>query len=254
MAVTFERRTQIIDYLRESPRVSTRELGIQFAVSEVTIRHDLDILEREGWITRVHGGAELIPRLQLEQSYKERETLNLVAKIRIARAASALIREGDTILIDSSTTAFQLTACLNDFKHLTVITNHFHVARVLSPMSNIDLLLLGGTVRSETWSIVGSLAEETARGLHARLGFFGAAGITLERGSMDADIREVGVKRAMASAAQHIVLLADSSKFGRESLRTAIEFSHIAHLFTDKQLEANYINELNQTTINWTQV
>lgn len=229
----FDRRSQILEYLRENHRASTRALSDLFGVSEVTIRLDLQKLEEEGWLARVHGGAEIGPRLQHELPMAARELQNLEAKQRIAQAAVGFIQNGDTILIDSSTTAFHLTEFLKGYQNLTVVTNNFHVARVLSPLRGLDVVILGGSVRSETWSIVGPLAEEMIAALRIDKGFFGAAGVSLRRGLTDADIREVQIKRKMAASTQQLYALVDSTKFGKEAFSTTIPLEKVDYLITD---------------------
>ena len=129
--------------------------------------------------------------LQGEQSFTERQSLHLAEKISIARAAAELVEPGETILLDSSTTAFQLAQQLKAFTRLRVITNNLQVVATLSPVAGIEILLLGGTVRPETASVVGPAAEAMLATMNADKGFFGAAGLTVERGLTDADLREV---------------------------------------------------------------
>ncbi len=236
----FDRRSEIIRYLQENQRASTRRLSELFEVSEVTIRHDLNNLEEHGWIARVHGGAEIALPLQNEQSFSERQRLHLTEKVNIARAAAALIEPGDTILLDSSTTAFQLAHQLKELSPLRVVTNNLQVVATLSASAGIELVLLGGFVRNETASVVGPSAAEMLDRLNADHGFFGAAGLTIERGLTDADMREAQVKRAMVKAAGHVSVLLDSSKFGQRAFATFATLAEVDHLFTDDGIPAEY--------------
>ncbi len=120
---TFERRNEIIQHLQEKERASTQSLSHLFQVSEVTIRNDLNELEKRGWISRVHGGAEIARRLQDEQPFAMRQVLQLEEKIGIAKAAALLVKPGDTIILDSSTTTFQLALQLKEFTNLRVVTH-----------------------------------------------------------------------------------------------------------------------------------
>jgi len=237
---TFDRRSEIIRHLQQNQRASTRSLSELFQVSEVTIRHDFNTLEQQGWITRVHGGAELAARLQSEQSFAARQTLHLGEKINIARAAAGLVEPGDTIIMDSSTTAFQLALQLQEMRDLRIVTNNLHVVTALSPAAGIEVMLLGGIVRSETSSVVGPPAEEMLSRLNADKGFFGAAGLTLERGLTDADLREAQVKRAMVKAVGQVNILLDSSKFGQRAFATFATLSEVDHLFTDDKIPVEY--------------
>lgn len=237
---TFDRRSEIIRHLQQQQRASTRTLSDLFRVSEVTIRHDLTNLEQQGWLTRVHGGAEIAPQLQGEQSFALRQTLHAEEKINIAQAAARLVQSGDTIILDSSTTAFQLALQLREATDLRVMTNNLHVVALLSTCGGIEVVLLGGLVRNETASVVGPPAEEMLARFNADRGFFGAAGLTIERGLVDADLREAQVKQAMVKAAGQVNVLLDSSKFGQRAFATFASLAEVDHLFTDEYIPADY--------------
>ena len=223
----FERRNRIIEQLRTNQRVSTRSLSDLYHVSEVTIRHDLRTLESEGWLARIHGGAQSGPRLETELPMSVREKQNLEAKQRIAQAALAFIEDGDTIVLDSSTTALQLSRLLTERRNLTVVTNNYQIPLLLCPTGHMEIIVLGGSVRGSTWSVVGPLAEEFISGLRINKGFFGAAGISLTRGLTDADMREVQIKREMAKASQQLYALVDATKFGKEAFSTTIALERL---------------------------
>jgi DeoR/GlpR family transcriptional regulator of sugar metabolism len=217
---TFERRNEIIRRLQESGRLSTHTLSRQLHVSEVTIRNDLQVLAAQGWVQRLHGGAELAPRMQFEQSFATRLGEHAAEKQRLAQAAAALVQPGDTILLDSSTTVFQLALNLREMPDLRVVTNNIHAAATLAMNPAIEVILLGGVVRDKTASVVGPYAVEMLAGLHAHKAFLSASGLTLERGLTDADLREVEVKRAMVKAAAQVIILLDASKFGQQAFLT----------------------------------
>jgi DeoR/GlpR family transcriptional regulator of sugar metabolism len=237
---TFDRRSEIIRHLRQRQRASTRALSDMFQVSEVTIRHDLTNLEQQGWLTRVHGGAEITPQLQGEQSFALRQTLHAEEKINIAQAAARLVQSGDTIILDSSTTAFQLALQLTESTDLRVMTNNLHIVAMLSTCAGIEVVLVGGVVRNETASVVGPPAEEMLAWFNADKAFFGAAGLTIERGLVDADLREAQVKRAMVKAAGQVNVLLDSSKFGQRAFATFASLAEVDQLFTDEKIPADY--------------
>lgn len=237
---TFDRRSEIIRHLQKNQRVSTRSLSKLFQVSEVTIRHDLNNLEQQGWITRVHGGAEIGSLLQGEQSFALRQTLHVEEKANIARAAARLVEPGDTIMLDGSTTAYQLAVQLKELTELWVVTNNLHVAATLSPCDGIEVVLLGGVVRNETSSVIGPPAEEMLNWLNADKGFFGAAGLTIGRGLTDADLREAQVKRAMVKAVGQVNVLIDSTKFGQRAFAIFAALADVDHLFTDDRVPIEY--------------
>jgi DeoR/GlpR family transcriptional regulator of sugar metabolism len=210
-------------------------------VSKVTIRHDLAELAEHGWIARVHGGAAVV--LQNEQPLSARESQHIAEKVGVAQAAARLVTSGDRIALDSSSTAYQLALQLTrraDLNHLTIVTNNVQIAMAVAPSPGIDVLLIGGFVRAETWSAVGPTTEAMISTVHVHRGFFGAAGITLKRGLTDADIREVQVKQALMRSVDEITVLVDSSKFGTESFSTTIELQAVHRLITDSHISSEY--------------
>jgi DeoR/GlpR family transcriptional regulator of sugar metabolism len=237
---SFDRRSEIIRHLREHERLSTRALSDAFQVSEVTIRSDLNSLEEQGWVQRVHGGAELAPRWRLEQSFADRQTEHLAEKQRLARAGAALVHPGDSLMLDGSTTAFQLALQLREMSDLRVVTNNLQVALALAVNPAIEVMVLGGIVRGNTASAVGSRVPEMLEDLHAGRGFFGASGLTAERGLTDADVREVEAKRAMVRAVDEVVALLDSSKFGQQAYLTFARLDQVHRIITDDGLPADY--------------
>ena len=237
---TFERRSEIIQHLQETERASTQSLSQLFQVSEVTIRNDLNELEKRGWISRVHGGAEIVRRLQDEQPFAMRQALQIVEKISIAKSAASLVKPGDTIILDSSTTAFQLALHLKEISNLRVVTNNLHVVSTLSPCQGIEVIIVGGIVRGKTASVVGPPAEEMMASWHAHQGFFGAAGLTRQRGLTDADIREAQIKKRMIKAVDKVNVLLDASKFGTQAFSTFASLEDIDQLFTDNKIPEEY--------------
>lgn len=250
---TFDRRTAILAYLQRHRRASTRQLSDLFGVSEVTIRSDLATLEESGHLSRQHGGAELPGPAQAEQPFELRRGQHPREKVEIARAAAATIEPGDTILLDASSTAYQLALALKDRRNLTVVTNNVQTAAALAGNPSLEIILVGGLVRGDNWSVVGVLAEEMLGKLHATRGFFGAAGLTLDRGLTDADTREVQIKRAMIAAARYVAVLLDASKFGQQSFLTFAGLTDVDHLISDAipeaYREACRLNEVRLTLV-----
>ena len=257
----FDRRSAILEYLQVHGRASTSELSQQFGVSEVTIRTDLAALQGSGWLDRRHGGAEVAPRTEAaprtalavptvgEQPFDQRRALHGPEKAEIARAAAAMVQPGDHILLDGSTTAYHLALQLRGLQDVTVITNNLRVAQVLAENPGLEVLLIGGVLRGGTWSTVGVLAEEMLAKLHARQGFFGAAGFTLDRGFTDADTREVQVKRALVAAAGRVNVLLDSTKLGQQALLTFAQLSQVHCVVTDRGLAPDYADAMRRAGV-----
>lgn len=251
---TFDRRSEIVRYLQKNRRASTRALSDRFDVSEVTIRNDLNRLEESGWLTRIHGGAEIAPHIQREQPFDVRRYLHPLEKESIARAAAATIQSGETIVLDGSTTAYRLAMHLNDVRELRIVTNNLYVVNTLMGNKNIEVVLLGGVVRGETATVVGPLAEEMVARLHANKGFFGAAGLIRQRGLTDADIREAQIKRAMIRIVDSVNVLLDSSKFGVQAFQPYAALHEIQRLFTDEKIPSEYVDLCNEMGIELTVV
>ncbi|MCO6449878.1 MAG: DeoR/GlpR transcriptional regulator [Caldilineales bacterium] len=237
----FDRRSEIIRHVQNRQRVSTIELSDRFGVSEVTIRNDLRVLAGQGWIQRVHGGAELSPDFLQEQSFATRATIHSYEKESIALAAAALVRSGDTLLLDSSTTAYQLALELAKTRTTArVVTNNLHIAMTLKDSPQLEVIILGGVIRGETASVVGQLASDMLGHLHVDKAFLSASGLSLERGLTDADIREVEVKRAMVGAAQQVIAMLDASKLGKQSFLTFARLEDIDHLLCEQDISTDF--------------
>jgi DeoR/GlpR family transcriptional regulator of sugar metabolism len=211
------RREQILIYLSQHDRSSVVELSQHLGVSEVTVRKDLDVLEGQGMLTRVHGGATVSGRGRMERYFAAREQEALEEKRRIAQAAAALIQSGQRIFLDGSTTALQVARLIKDREGLIVVTNGLYTALELNFSAGITTIVVGGTMRHRSSSLVGSLNINSLRRLRVDQGFFGARALTAEDGLMEADLDEAQLKQQMVSAAQVVVGIVDSSKFGARS-------------------------------------
>lgn len=228
-----ERRRAILDIMAREGRVLVRELASRFNTSHVTIRNDLKILHTEGLILRAHGGG--LPTgdgTLIDPSLKEKEKLHQNEKVKIGEAAASLVKEGESVLLDSGTTATAVARALRQFRNLTVITNAVNIAAELAPMP-IQLILTGGILRENSFSLVGPLAEETLRQLQADILFLGVDGFDVDYGLTTPNLLEAKVNRVMVEIARRVVMVCDSSKFGRRSLCLIAQPSAIDEVITD---------------------
>jgi len=229
-----ERRSRINELIETRERATVRELADRFGVSPVTIRGDLDALAKAGGVIRSHGGAlrceedEDIP-IDLKQ------TLHRAEKMRIAEAAARLIRQGETIILDSGTTTAAIASRIGGLRleSLTVITNALNVASVLAPLPNVRLIMIGGLLRHVSSSLVGPQAEQVLRGLHADRLFLGVDSLDPEIGVMTPDVLEAQLNARMIEVSQEVVAVADASKFGRRSLSVIAGVEKLHKLITD---------------------
>lgn len=226
------RRDQILALLQRSGQITVKAAAEEMGVSEVTIRSDLALLEREGLLRRVWGGAVLERPLWPEGSFATRLKEYAAEKERIARAAAELIGDGDTVMLDASTTAYAIARQIADRRGLTVITNGMHLALALGAHPSVTTIVVGGQVRGETGSLTGTLAEEMLDRLHAAKGFFSARGLTVAKGLTESSLPEGLLKAAMVRHVDQVVAVLDSTKLGLSALSSFCPAGQIERLIT----------------------
>ena len=229
-----ERQRAILELLRRDGRVVVVDLARQFHASQVTIRKDLDILHLKGQIYRTHGGA--LPARDggaLEDpTLREKEKLHRKEKLQIAAAAVSMVSEGQVVILDSGTTTTAIARALRNFRNLTIITNSVNIAAELSG-SAVEVILSGGNLRKNSFSLVGPIAEETLHKLHADILFLGVDGFDVQYGISTPNLLESRVNRAMIEISKVAVAVCDSSKFGKRSLSLIAPPSALQHVITD---------------------
>jgi DeoR/GlpR family transcriptional regulator of sugar metabolism len=250
---TYERRLSLLDVLRKQPGLRVPELAQTLDVSEGTVRNDLNALEEEGKLKRVHGGAVLNDQDQFQNnSFVRRYKQNPAAKLAIAQEAAVLVNDGDSILLDASSTAYCLARILSDRKKLRVMTNGFEVARELAQNSSNTVILIGGVVNNDSSSVTGLLSEKIIAEMHIEKAFFSCSGFSLERGMTEVHFAEAQLKRKAIESARQVIALIDSTKFGKEDLTPFASTDQITHLMTDDGLSAEWIEKLKQAQIEFT--
>ncbi len=212
------RRLHLLHLLQGEGQLSVRACSEALHVSEVTIRNDLAVLEREGLLQRTWGGAMLRQQLRPEGAFLARLQDQRAAKERIAVAAATYIHDHDTVFLDASTTAYFIAQQVKDRRNLTVITNGMYTALELGPVGTITTIVIGGQVRGDTGSLVGTLSEELLAKLHVRKGFFSARGLTPVKGLMESTIIEGQLKELVIKHVDQVFAVLDGSKLGTTSL------------------------------------
>ena len=245
-----ERHSIIIATLNKQGRCLVADLAKQMEVSEVTIRQDLDALEREGLLRRTHGGAILPSKIGFELPFQIEETSFKEQKKRIAQAAAELVSPGDTLILDVGTTVSELSAKLLDHKDLTVFTNALNIATILEANPNITTIVTGGTLRAKQHSLVNPYATLILERIRVDLAFIGVGGIEADYGITNVNIAEAELKSIFLKAANRRVVLADSSKVGNIGLVKIADIEQIDLLITDKQADAKQIASLRQKGLN----
>ncbi|MCP1308785.1 DeoR/GlpR family DNA-binding transcription regulator [Paenibacillus tyrfis] len=239
-----ERQQKIADYVQTRERASVQELAQQFQVSESTVRRDLKILEESSQLRRTHGGAVALVNDNSEPPFMEKEDSYRVQKEAIAKAAAAMIQEGDTIVLDSGTTTYYLAKELKAFKQLTVVTNSVMAAQELLTHPGVDLVLTGGSLRHETLAMVGPLTEKALKAVYVDKAFLATNGLDPVIGLTTPNILEASAKQSILRSAKQVILLADHSKFGKVSFAKVAELPEIDHWITDDGLPDNAREEL----------
>ena len=237
------RRAAIAERLRTTGSVTVAELEEQFGVSSMTARRDLAGLERQGLARRTHGGAVMPSIAAHEDSFASRLEVAADAKRALALAAAAAVQEGESVFLDSSTSAWHVARALLDRGvRATVITNSLPVMELVGahPSTAVDLVGVGGMLRPLTRSFVGPFAVHTVLGRIADRLYFSVKGVTPDGALTDPDSLEAEVKRAMIAHAEHPVLLVDESKLtthGRSVMGRLADVSRVlAHGVTDERL------------------
>jgi DeoR family transcriptional regulator of aga operon len=244
-----ERHQWILQKLQDTGHVNVKQLSTEMKVSEVTIRKDLKLLEDKNLLFRIHGGGSNKNPYINDRPVSEKEALNAEEKNRIAKAAADMIGNTDSILIASGTTMLALARSLNPEKHLTVITSALNVALELAGHKNIDVLQLGGQIRQSSSSVIGPYAERILEDVSCSILFLGVDGIDLTVGLTTTSLMEARLNQKMIDVAQTIIVLADSSKFGRRGLGKICALDQVQHIITDEGVPAAVVKLLEEKGI-----
>jgi ribose transport system substrate-binding protein len=236
---THMRRLTILNLLRESGALDVDAVAARLGVSPNTIRNDFNALAAEGQLQRVRGGAAALPTYRngnpdyVSDSFQLRAQQQSRQKDLIGRWAAELVEDGDSLILDASTSAYALAGHLKDRHNLTVVTNGVETARRLARNPTNTVLLLGGLIRADGVPVSGLFTDQTLRELRIRLAFVSAGGVTPESGLTEGDIREAQIKTQMLEAANQVIAITDSSKFGRAGLASFARLEQVKRLYTD---------------------
>ncbi|WHH56975.1 DeoR/GlpR family DNA-binding transcription regulator [Petroclostridium sp. X23] len=233
------RQDRILKLLDEKGFVKVSELSRLFDVAEETIRRDMEKLERQGLLQKIHGGATLVSEINEVPPMSQRKEINMDSKKRIAEAAIKDISSGDSIILDSGTTTLMLAHLLPDID-ISVITNDINIAYELSNRERINLILTGGTQRKGSYSLVGPETERFFDMYNVQKLFLSTSGIQLEQGLSVSNTLEAHIKKRIISSAQEIICLADHTKFERSALVTFASINCLNKLISDEMVDKKY--------------
>ncbi len=239
---TFERRQLILRILEEQAGIKVTDLAQQLEVSEGTVRNDLAALDEDQQITRVRGGAVVrAKQTNSNQLIAARSRVNFDAKQRIAQWAAGIVENGDSIILDASTTVLHMAEFLQSRRDLTVVTNGLEIARRLAESPSNTVILVGGILRNDGNAVTGLLGTNLLQDLHIRTAFVSCVGFSLESGLMESDIAQAQIKHVMIQSAQRVVALVDSSKFNHIGLTSFASLHDIDHIVTDQVADQDTI-------------
>ena len=238
-----ERREAIKRKITTEQRVLIQDLCKEFNTSPVTIRKDLDALEEEGILTRVHGGGIVKKAIEIDLSISEKEKVNLKEKERIANFAVNLIKEGDVIILDSGFTAIHIARRLKFRSGIKIITGGLNVANEIIGSEN-QLILTGGVFNLSTFGLSGGFAENVIKNTVADKLFLGVDGVDFEKGLTAYNYEEAKLNQLMIQAASETILIADSSKFGKKTMGYIGNLKDVDRIITDNGLSKEYLEKL----------
>jgi DeoR/GlpR family transcriptional regulator of sugar metabolism len=239
-----ERRRLIAESIRSRGVVSVAEMADVLGTTEITLRRDLRSMAREGLLVRTHGGAVLPAVVGHEPSYNEKAQQAADEKAAIARFAADLVRPGDSIVLGPGTTTLALARLLTHSPELTVVTNSLLVAQALMEAPRVEVILTGGTLRRSIHALVGPATEDSVRALRASQAFISGNGFTAARGLSTPSPVVAATDRALAGAAQHVVVLADHTKIGQETMCQTVPAARVQTLITDSRSNPSELNAI----------
>ena len=243
---TVERREQIIDLLCKEGAVSVNHLSALYGVSTVTIRNDLGYLEKKGCLLRSYGGAILNKQFAFDRPLQDKGRMNYDVKNAIARQAAEMVEDGDRIILDSGSTTTQMVPYLHNKRNLIVMTNAINIAYDLITNTDIEVMVVGGNVRKNAYSISGPTVEQYLRMYRFDKLFLGVDGFDLKAGITTPNLAEAHLNRVMCEVSQEVIAVTDSSKFDLKSFCMICEIERINSVVTDSQIPEHYFTTLRE--------
>ena len=242
-----ERLEVITAELKKNGVVSIDKLSEKLKTSRSTIRRDINELETQNSLQRVRGGAVFSKQsTSYEPPFSIRQDLFLEEKQRIAKAAHDLIQPNETLILGGGTTVFELSKLLDDIDPLYIATNDLMTAMELSALKNVSLMVLGGALRRNHYSLNGYFTETMITQIHADKVFFSVEAVDFNVGLMNFSTEEIQTNKKMLKAAHDIILLCDHSKFEKIAFVNTCGFDQIDLLITGKEIDASIADQLNE--------
>ncbi len=228
-----ERKRKIVEYVEEHKKATVQELRDYFGVSSSTIRYDLNELNKKNQLVRMHGGALVQDQVGHKIDIDHR-IQNRLEKENIAREALGLIEDGDTIILDTGTTTYEIARKFNERSDVTVVTNDLRIALMLEFFESVSVLFMGGILRRNYHCTVGDAGREMLSGLSVDKAFMGANSLSVDFGASTPDLNTAETKKAMIARAKKVVIVCDSSKLNQSSFAQFARLEDIDTIITEK--------------------
>lgn len=245
--LSLKRQDDILEILNKNKSATVDELAAELFVSSATIRRDLAQMEKQGLLRRSHGGAILFKSSAEESAFAIREQENTAAKRAIANLAFSLLKNGDSVFMDSSSTVGFTIPLLNNLKYLSVTTIGLKNALLLSQTNNVKIYIAGGQIHNHSNSITGTDTMDYISRIHADIALISCSGADLKAGFTDADIEQSKLKRQMRNNSDKVAMLCDSAKIGRTFMCTDFRFDEIDYFITDKTPPDEYVKKIEES-------
>lgn len=248
LQIPAQRQQQILEYIKKHEGANIKELAEHLAVSEATVRRDLDNLAENGEIERTHGGAIRGQEKVLEYTYDMKMELKRDEKMRIAKEAAKMVQKGDKIYLGSGTTVYFVAKEIADVENLTIITSNLYIAQFLPVHPSSSLIVTGGERRYDYNLMAGTLTENFLRDIRVDISILGCDAIDVEFGLSDSNVNESLVKKLAAEAARETIIVTDHSKFGKTALSKVFELSKVDYIIADEGGDTEIIEEIRKKT------
>lgn len=242
--LAIERRNEILEKLQIERRVVVSELSQLYDVSEETIRRDLEKLENDGYAIKSYGGAVANENSNIDLPFNVRKNRNVVAKQKIAELLKTLVHDGESLMLDASSTVVYIAKALKEKKNLTLITNSIEIVIELLDMPDWNILSTGGASREGSFALVGPQTDKMLRSYHVDKAIISCKGIDLQSGVTDSDELHASNKKTMLDAAKEKILVVDNSKFNKLAFTKIVDLKNLTTVVTDEKPEEKWIQAL----------
>jgi DeoR family transcriptional regulator of aga operon len=239
----------VINLIQQKKRISVDDLSKHFNVSLVTIRRDLEELERNGSLIRDYGGAVVNKTFVEEDILYEKYKINIEEKDKIAKYAASLVKDDDNIILDGGSTTFRMVPYLIEKKNLTVMTTGLNIAYELSRYSHINLILLGGVLRHKSLTFSDGYAMDGLANFNFNKMFFPCEGVDIETGITTSTLNRASMNQRMMEKSKEVILLADYTKFGKRSFCSICDIEKVGIIVSNKELGRDYLDKIRQKKI-----